>query len=278
MATRFVKAQTNGNDFVILEDCVLSAEKCRSIAGRRTGIGCDQIIIVKKLTSLRYELTFYNSDGTKADMCGNGTCAAALYVINSIGECRELTFEISGREYRVNSQGSIISLFVEKPQLLEQTPEYQIVSTGNRHLVCGMEKTNSVNDLAQQFSDCNIHFVDAIDQDTIRMKTFERGAGWTMACGSGALAVAFARSVTRPLVTNSSESDLMEGETARRTAVYLSVHEDLSTVSTQQKNDCGELGKRSIVHDGGISIVEHHGDLHSLSVEPTLVFEGEIYD
>ncbi|MDR0640675.1 MAG: diaminopimelate epimerase [Holosporales bacterium] len=276
----FVKAQTNGNDFVILEDCDQDFEEYKLIADRRFGIGCDQVVVIGRQTPTKYGLKFYNSDGTEAAMCGNGACAAALYITTNIEKYDELTFEISGREYMATRHNNVIKLFVERPQMLytviegiggrrngaqaqsyteltdhvaaqdeqridepanfrgqgtSQTPWYRMVSAGNQHVICGMEMLGVVTDLAQQFPECNVHFVENIDgndQHIIRMKTFERGVGWTMSCGSGALAVVFAD---------------------------------------------GAEGITKIIHDGGVSIVENHGDLFSLSVESRLVFRGEFY-
>jgi diaminopimelate epimerase len=73
--------QTNGNDFVILEDCVQNIEAYKLIADLRFGIGCDQVVVIGRKTPTKYGLKFHNSDETEANMCGNGACAAALYII-----------------------------------------------------------------------------------------------------------------------------------------------------------------------------------------------------
>jgi diaminopimelate epimerase len=66
-----------------------------------------------------------------------------------------------------------------------------MVSTGNKHLILPIEDVESLDELTKRHTDCNLHFIKYIDKQSIRLKTFERGVGWTMACGSGAVAVAF---------------------------------------------------------------------------------------
>ncbi|MDR1288785.1 MAG: diaminopimelate epimerase [Holosporales bacterium] len=236
---RFVKAQTNGNDFIIIlrkeEDSSITGEIAKLIADRYFGVGCDQVMELTKITDTRYNINFFNADGGRAEMCGNGICAASLFIGRIIlsRDRAELNFTVSDREYRTTIEDEEVTLFTEKPIFLHKDSEYQILSTGNRHLVCNMKMVNLVIDLKNKFPECNIHFIECIDE-FVRMKTFERGVGWTKACGSGALAVATSQNLQ---------------------------------------------GSVKIIHDGGTSIVRSYDDNRvSLTVRPKLVFSGDFYD
>lgn len=65
------------------------------------------------------------------------------------------------------------------------------VYTGNKHLVLPMSEVGKVQEISRKNPDCNLHFVSQTAKCTLRVKTFERGAGWTLACGSGAVAVGY---------------------------------------------------------------------------------------
>jgi diaminopimelate epimerase len=235
---RFVKAQTNGNDFVIItrqaDEPAITNEIVKMIANRHFGIGCDQVAELTKITDVRYGISFFNTDGSHAEMCGNGICASSLYVSKMIlsTDSVRLSFTVSGREHRTVVEDEKVTLFTAKPILLHNTPEYQILSMGNKHLVCDIKMIDSVMDLKNKFHECNLHFIEFVD-NLIRVKTFERGAGWTKACGSGAIAVTAAQNISDPV---------------------------------------------RVKHDGGISIVSDQGDIFSLTVRPKLVFCGNFYD
>jgi diaminopimelate epimerase len=237
----FVKAQTNGNDFVILKKKDYGAGHAVSkvlpeeLGDRHLGIGCDQIIIIDEIKDMKYGLEFFNWDGSSAEMCGNGICASALYINRILGnKDKNIVFDVTDREYQtfINDNREI-TLFVEKPILLEKTPKYQIFSTGNKHLVCDIEMMDAILELRSKHQECNLHFIERTD-DFIRMKTFERGVGWTKACGSGAIAVAASQDIKK--------------------------------------------GRMKIKHDGGASLVEICGEFIGLTVEPKLVFEGNLYE
>lgn len=187
---RFVKAETNGNDFVIINSEVFfEIDLLKKISDRRLGIGCDQIIIVNKISSKKYDVKFYNQDGSSANMCGNGSCAVSKY-IKKILQNHEDNIEliISGSSYETKIfEDESVSIKFPRPINLSN----DIVSTGNNHMICAMKMANMAEEIQKNNSDCNIHFIEKINHNSIRIKTFERGVGWTLACGSGAIAVGF---------------------------------------------------------------------------------------
>ena len=170
--TSFIKAQVNGNDFLIFEDTELSPDQIRQLADRKNGIGCDQVIIIEQ----RRNLKFFNSDGSSAKMCGNGTAAACLYLNAS-------EIVVDGRIYKAQINGKSVTITFPLPRLIAPN----IVDTGNLHIILPMSEI----DKYKNYPDYNVHFIERISPTVIKVKTYERGAGWTLACGSGAVAICF---------------------------------------------------------------------------------------
>ena len=183
---RFIKAHTNGNDFVIIDGdaSIVSDSQKKLFADRKFGIGCDQIIFVK-LEESRCVVDFFNQDGSHADMCGNGSCAVVLYVKEKY-DLENIDLEVSGRMYQTTISGDEATILFPMPKR-----NGDIIDTGNKHLVLKMADISRVEEIAKANQDCNLHFVDRLSDNEIRVKTFERGVGWTLACGSGAIAVGF---------------------------------------------------------------------------------------
>jgi diaminopimelate epimerase len=94
---------------------------------------------------------------------------------------------VCNAEYSVRVCGPDVTVEFPLPALLASG----IVSTGNEHAVREMGEVGNVDSVSMSHGGCNVHFVDVISNNKSRMKTFERGAGWTNACGSGAVASVF---------------------------------------------------------------------------------------
>lgn len=184
---KFTKAQTNGNDFVIIESVSehLSAAQKRLIADRQFGVGCDQLIFVTHLTDDNYSVSFFNQDGSAATMCGNGSCAVSLYLNRKYG-VSNINLNICNRIYRSKVFGNHVTVSFPVPYR-----DGEVVVTGNRHLVLPVDDVSRLDELSTMHPDCNLHFIEFLSDRSIRVKTFERGVGWTLACGSGAIAVGF---------------------------------------------------------------------------------------
>ncbi len=182
----FTKAQTNGNDFIIIEGkgIELTLEQKRRLADRKFGVGCDQIIFIEKKAN-RFLVNFFNQDGSSADMCGNGACAIALYIKKQF-KLDKVELEISGKVYKTSSEEDNITVSFPMPRNVGD-----IITTGNKHRIFGIDETKNAESLAKLNPDCNLHFVEKISDNSFRVKTFERGVGWTLACGSGAIASGF---------------------------------------------------------------------------------------
>lgn len=214
-----------GNDFVLLDlrdqDFVMHAEIAIRLADRRTGIGCDQFIVLKATSEtdclLEYEV--WNVDGRKSQQCGNGVRCIGLY-LRSTGEAREAEFCIQGPVSKISLQDRGNGQFrvnMGRPRFdAEKVPitlsshqnSYELdiagqamklgaVSMGNPHALLEVSAINKVDveSLGAQIGThvvfpegCNVGFAQVIDRKNIRLRVFERGVGETRACGSGACA------------------------------------------------------------------------------------------
>ncbi|MFY9589902.1 diaminopimelate epimerase [Rickettsia endosymbiont of Halotydeus destructor] len=214
---KFVKMHGLGNDFVIVDANDLPKQYnltklAKNIANRHTGIGCDQFIIYSKLEDY-YKMTIYNIDGSSAKLCGNASrCLAKLLYLRS--EEKNITIKVGNKKLicRVEENDQI-SVNIEEVSFVESwMPErekiwavverYMIdlketicVDVGNPHLVIFSRLSNQdKNIIGEKLQDkelfkdgVNVNFAEVRD-NKIYLSVWERGAGLTLACGSGACA------------------------------------------------------------------------------------------
>ncbi len=219
--------QALGNDFVIIELISqifdFNTLNISQLADRRTGIGFDQLILINKGPQANFSCRIFNSDGTEAEQCGNGLrCVAKL--VYDLDFTKELSFTIETKAgiftVSINSNLTItISMghpifeptlipFVTKTQnksyLLPLTNcdvTIAVLSMGNPHAIL---QTSHSNELLIQKNAAeiashkafpqgiNLGFMEILNRNTIRLRTFERGVGETYACGSNACAAVVA--------------------------------------------------------------------------------------
>lgn len=224
MLVRFTKMQGIGNDFVVLD---LISQRYRpqtshiqKIADRHFGIGCDQILIVEPPKNPENDFFYriFNADGSEVEQCGNGARCFARYVTD-----KRLT---ANNPIRVETAGGVIQLFIEQdnvrvdmgPPVLEpsripfkaqqqansytlevngKSYEMGVISMGNPHSVLRVDDINTapikkLGALIERHprfpNRVNAGFMQIIDRQHIKLRVYERGAGETLACGSGACA------------------------------------------------------------------------------------------
>lgn len=219
MTLNFHKMHGLGNDFVIIDArggaVTLTQDDIRHIADRRLGVGCDQLIVLDPPRSDAADcfMHIYNPDGSQAGACGNGTrCVAAL-----LGGDHAVIETVSGYLKCRRISADMIEVDMGEPQLdWDKIPLSEArdtlnlgigdgntltnpvaVSMGNPHcvfFVTGVEKLPietlgpAVERNALFPARTNVEFAEIIGPSCIRMRVWERGAGVTMACGSGACA------------------------------------------------------------------------------------------
>jgi len=221
----FTKMHGLGNDFVVLdftnEVLPISHAQFAQIADRRFGIGCDQILIVESsdLKGVDFKYRIHNADGSEVGQCGNGARCFAAYVhekgltdktkITVTTKNGLMTLELlDNGEVKVN-MGKISFIPSKVPFIADKTEdlyeidvdgslhEIAIANIGNPHTLLVVEDINSapIETLGRQLEShqrfperVNVGFMEKISDTEINLRVYERGAGETLACGSGACA------------------------------------------------------------------------------------------
>lgn len=217
----FTKMHGLGNDFMVIDNILgaitLSAEQIIALAHRHLGVGFDQLLMVESSTTpgVDFRYIIYNADGTEVEQCGNGARCFARFVTE-----KGLT---TNNPINVETRAGLMSLFVNDNQTvqvdmgepnfnpiniplhaMQQQNTYEIagfevatLSIGNPHCVMLVNDVNTVNvqDIAIQIqqsellpNQANVGFMQVLNANEINLRVYERGAGETLACGSGACA------------------------------------------------------------------------------------------
>lgn len=226
----FRKMNGLGNDFVVLDartrSLALGAEDARRIGDRRTGVGCDQVIVIEPSQKADVFMRIFNADGSEVSACGNATRCVALIAAEEAGR-PEVSVETSAGllKAKVDSADSI-TIDMGKPRFLwneiplaepfEDTTgiELQIgpidapvlhtpsvVNVGNPHAIFWVDDVNAYD--LDRFGPllenhpifperANISLAQVTSRNGLSLKTWERGAGLTRACGTAACAAAVA--------------------------------------------------------------------------------------
>ena len=215
----FIKMDGLGNDFVVIDArekaITLTAQEITKIANRRTGIGFDQLFILTKSNIADIKMAIYNGDGSSAGACGNGTRCIASLLFEEDSSKKEALIEAPGDKLLKAYKKEQICVNMGAPDfswqgigLAEEKDTLNLknllpnmsacgVSMGNPHAVFFVEDVNKI-DLAKMgplvennplFTNrTNVEFAQIVSPSEILMRVWERGAGITQACGSGACA------------------------------------------------------------------------------------------
>ena len=229
---KFTKMHGIGNDYVYVncfEETVDNpAAVARFVSDRHYGIGSDGLILIKPSEIADCEMDMYNLDGSQGAMCGNGIRCVAKYVYD-YGIVKKKNISVatkSGIKYldlsvrngkavtvKVNMGSPILSpkeipFVSEKEQVINEPLDIEgetfhitAISMGNPHGIVFMDDINSleIEKIGPKFENhiafpdrVNTEFVKVLDRHTVQMRVWERGSGETLACGTGACAVAVA--------------------------------------------------------------------------------------
>ena len=229
MLLHFTKMHGLGNDFMVIDmvsqNVRLPPEKIRRLADRRFGIGFDQLLMVEAPThpDMDFRYRIFNADGSEVEQCGNGARCFAKFVRDKKLVGRDcINVQTAGGNIQLNIQSNgEVAVDMGLPRLdPEQIPfkaeaqaltytimvdgsEYEIsaVSMGNPHAVLLVDnlKNAPVEVLGPELerhadfpNKTNVGFMQVLAPDEISLRVFERGAGETMACGTGACAAVVA--------------------------------------------------------------------------------------
>jgi diaminopimelate epimerase len=221
MRRHFHKMHGLGNDFVIVDaretPFGVTPALARAIADRRTGVGCDQLIVLEPSERAELKMRIWNSDGGEVESCGNATrCVVRLTGARRIdsdgglleGDDLGAEVEVAIGEPRFGWDEIPLAFPVETnplPMAWDELENPAAVNVGNPHLVFFVPDARAVplDELGPRIEHdpafperINVNVATVVG-DVIRLRTFERGAGETLACGTGACASAVAAIVTK---------------------------------------------------------------------------------
>lgn len=256
MTQKFFKYHGTGNDFILIEaphgrPSWLDEKAIRLLCHRRFGIGADGILLIEKGKEAPYFMRILNSDGSEAEMCGNGIRCVAAH-LTSDETAREITIEtLAGlKRCRVERKGphnmAFVTVSLGRPEVSgDGAPKALLanalgrdfqgfkISMGNPHFVIfeWMDEASAAR-FGEALSrhplfpnQANIEFVEVLEEGSLRLRVFERGCGLTMACGTGAAAAAVASVLTGKAKAGERLAAFLPGGT-----LYLTVLDDLSDV------------------------------------------------
>lgn len=231
MQLEFYKYQGTGNDFVMIDNRsnTFPEENMQLIAhlcNRRFGIGADGLILLNADAVTDFRMVYYNSDGNLSSMCGNGgRCLVAFAKKLNVIQNVTTFIATDGLHYATVTDDGIVSLQMIDVTEIKNTTEYSFLNTGSPHhvqLVDDLEHFNvKENGAAIRFGNLygkegsNINFVKKIDETTFSLRTYERGVeDETLACGTGATAVAIAMNATGQTDLNAINLNVEGGKLA----------------------------------------------------------------
>ena len=247
MRLKFTKMQGLGNDFVVIDavnqSVCLSPAQRRLLADRHFGVGCDQILLVERAVGdadFRYRI--YNADGGEVEQCGNGARCFVRYVHDrGMTQKNEIRVETSGGLIipRLEANGEVsvnmgmpkfepkqIPFIAEKRAMTYSIDisgrqvEISAVSLGNPHAVQLVEDVDGAPVITEGAlieshpsfpKRVNAGYMQVVDRTHIRLRVYERGAGETLACGTGACA-AVVIGIERGLLQSTVQVNMRGGD------------------------------------------------------------------
>lgn len=276
---RFTKMHGLGNDYVYVncfkEKVEHPSEVARFVSDRHFGIGSDGLIMINPSKVADFEMEMYNADGSRGEMCGNGIRCVAKYVYDyGLTDKTSISVEtLGGIKYLdltvKDGKVALVKVDMGKPELKpERIPivsdeervvnepiivggmEYRMtgVSMGNPHVVVYVKDLEGVKieQVGPKFENherfpkrVNTEFAKVLDRKTVEMRVWERGSGETLACGTGACAVAVA--------------SILNGMTEDQVTVKL-LGGDLLIEWDQEDDRVYMTGPAIVVYDGEIAI------------------------
>ncbi len=240
------KYSANGNDFVIFHDTNKQnrSELAKKLCHRQDGIGADGLIVIVPHNKYDFEWEFYNSDGSHADMCGNGSRACAHYAYNHDLASQKMDF-LTGAgvihaevEENTSKSGMVLSELtppkIIDTQIEENGNSWWLINTGVPHLVKFVDDITQldIEELrAMRYKyNANVNIAMVQEDGNLRVRTYERGVeDETLACGTG-MAACFYRAYKEEKVSNNIEVYPTSGDT-----LYLGVNEKTITFKGRVK-------------------------------------------
>ncbi|MFP3983547.1 MAG: diaminopimelate epimerase [Desulfurivibrionaceae bacterium] len=217
----FTKMNGAGNDFIIIDhrrpllDQKDMPSFVRGVCRRKFSVGADGLIFIEESGETDFSWQFFNGDGSKAEMCGNGARCAARFAFENGIAGREMSFMTQAGIIRAEVPGDSVKIAMTPPQDIRLEREVKIdnktltlhsLNTGVPHAVILVEDNRetpvkewgNLIRFHEMFSPAgaNVNFVEVTDSNSLYLRTYERGVeDETLACGTGAVASAVAVSL-----------------------------------------------------------------------------------
>lgn len=246
---RVSKYSANGNDFVIFHTFVKKdrSSLAKKLCHRQDGVGADGLIVLVphekydaqgNQSKIDFEWQFYNSDGSEAEMCGNGSRACAHYAFANELAPKKMSFLTLAGVINAEVDGNVVQSELTPPKILDTEIEHNgkkwwKLDTGVPHLVYLTDNIEEFDiDEARELrykynANVNIAYVDG---ENLRVRTYERGVeNETLACGTG-MAASFYRALQENLVGKNIKVYPKSGET-----LYLGVNDRTITFKGEVK-------------------------------------------
>ena len=248
MKLEFTKMHGLGNDFVVLDgvrqNITLTPAQLRFLADRNFGVGCDQILLVEKpgQADVDFRYRIFNADGSEVEQCGNGArCFVRFVHEQGLTDKREIKVETKSGiiSPRLEADGNVTvdmgkpvfapdripfvsptDAVIQPLQVGDQEVAITAVSMGNPHAVQVVEDVDTAPVAIQgpmieshpRFPQrVNAGFLQVVDRHSVRLRVYERGAGETLACGTGACAAVVA-GISRDLLDSPVRVSTRGGE------------------------------------------------------------------
>lgn len=210
------KYSASGNDFVIFHTFVKQnrSELAKLLCERQNGIGADGLIVLVPHETCDFEWEFYNSDGSIAEMCGNGSRAAAHYAHKQGLAPRHMSFLTLAGVIKAKVDGNMVQSDLTPPVIENQSIEingkiWWLINTGVPHLVT-FDADIDLFDLIEartlrQRYNANVNIATVLPDGSLKVRTYERGVeDETLACGTG-MAAAYYRALKENRVTGDTK-------------------------------------------------------------------------
>lgn len=206
----YTKYSASGNDFVIFHSLVKTdySQEAIRLCNRTEGIGADGLIVLVPAQNHDFEWLFYNSDGSHAAMCGNGTRACAHYAATNALAPNKMQFLTDAGSIVSEVSGDVVETQLTRPVIIKEPFEQEgltwwLVDTGVPHLVTIVDDLDTYDhELSAKMRyehNANVNYA-KIDNGKVYVRTYERGVeGETKACGTG-MAACFLRAHNLNLV------------------------------------------------------------------------------
>ena len=206
MITHFSKYHGTGNDFILIDNrkntTALSMKQIASLCHRRFGIGADGLMLLELEEGYDFRMVYYNSDGNPGSMCGNGGRCITKFAYDLGIHRDEFTFIASDGPHKawIDDKG-IVRLKMIDVHHIENHGSYELLNTGSPHFVKTVpdleiypvyKEGNEIRNSDKfKIQGVNVNFVEALEDDKIFVRTYERGVeDETMSCGTGVTAAA----------------------------------------------------------------------------------------